>query len=232
MVSANGFLCTAWTDVYRLFGILREQVMGCVVCKAVRSKVEEDLYLHVLPAVARGGWTGVKQQMDNFGSPDRVDAQTLCGNQASGERGTSSGRHNLRRVGPCLLVQLVIHEVSDYERQKFDNPRIEASPRVTVRVPEAVDFELVAAIEHHGRSMRSGHYVGYRRMVDGRWLVLNDDGEGFYPGSLRHGRVLTEAEFAARSLYCLILILEKQEAARQAYFYTQIVSTKRQATSV
>ena len=34
--------------------------------------------------------------------------------------------------------------------------------------------------------------------------MLNDDGQGYYPGSLRHGRVLTEAEFAARQMYvCL-----------------------------
>ena len=34
--------------------------------------------------------------------------------------------------------------------------------------------------------------------------MLNDDGQGWFPGSLRHGRVLTEAEFAARQMYvCL-----------------------------
>ena len=34
--------------------------------------------------------------------------------------------------------------------------------------------------------------------------MLNDDGQGWFPGSLRHGRVLTEAEFAVRQMYvCL-----------------------------
>ena len=99
-----GFFAPHTTDVYKLFGILRERVMGCVFCKTMRTKVEEDLYLSVLPAAARGGWTGVRQQLDNFGSPERLDEGTVCGNEECGLEGTSCGRHNLRRVGAYLLV--------------------------------------------------------------------------------------------------------------------------------
>ena len=144
------------TDVYKLFGLVRRSVRGCVGCKTVFVRVEQDLFLQAWPDLGR---TTVRQQLDCFGGAERLEMTTRC---ECGLFGTSGVKRSLCRVGAYLVVQLMIYEAGHAERRKLLNPQIEASLRVTVRVPEEVDFELVAAIEHHGMSMLSGHMHVFR----------------------------------------------------------------------
>ena len=157
------------------------------------SKFEELSVLHIHPPPPGGiRETSVKSQLDNFGSTEVLEDVTcsLCTLRGVGVR-----RQYLSRVGPLLVLQLGIYDVTT--RRKFGSDvRIFADERVSVRIEERVrDYDLVAAVEHLGSErMTSGHYVCYRRRDDGKWMVLNDDGSCNLGGP-SHGRVLSATEF-------------------------------------
>ena len=155
------------------------------------------LVLPVLPPPGgRSVETRVKWQLENFGVPE-PQADLRC--DACGSVGGCVRREYLVRLGPLMLVQLAVYDVGT--RNKLLGVRIHADERVTMRVggtPQ--EYLLLAAVEHVGNSLNSGHYVCYRRVdADGSWLVLNDDG-GTGIG-LRHGSRLSAEEFRERQLY-------------------------------
>ena len=167
-------------------------------CGAVVSKFEEHTVLQIHPPRGGSRETSVKAQLENFGDTEVLENVTC---DSCKQRGQSVRRQYLSRVGPLLVVQLGIYDVAT--RRKFGRDvRICSDERVSVRVEGRVrDYELVAAVEHVGsRDMNSGHYVCYRRREDGRWLVLNDDGQVYFGGP-PHGTVLSSSDFGKRQMY-------------------------------
>ena len=104
-------------------------------------------------------------------------------------------------MGPLLLVQLSVYDCNT--RAKLTNVRIHADERMTLRVgSNACEYELVAAVEHIGGSLRSGHFICFRRCADQSWLVLNDDGaRGKLPGGPSHGTHLPSQAFGRRQMF-------------------------------
>ena len=98
--------CTS--QCYQHFGIIKEDAFGCVACKHVSRKAEELLVLTVVPPSNAGGRTSVGQQVDNWGSPERM-AEMRC--SVCGVVGNIGRREYLRRVGPFLLAQLAIYDL-------------------------------------------------------------------------------------------------------------------------
>ena len=111
-----------------------------------------------------------------------------------------------------MILQLGIYDVSSVEKWKLPG-RIVASPGIVVRLQGGVqaELELVAAVEHIGVSMCTGHYVAYRRVAVGGWRVLNDSGETREGPA--HGTILSQPEFAERQMYlCLYARVEASRA--------------------
>ena len=105
-----------------------------------------------------------------------------------------------------LLVQLSVYDVST--GRKLNSVRIHADSRLTLRVGgHACEYELVAAVEHLGESVTSGHYVCYRRdSATGLWRLLNDDGDTLLKPrdgrrDLEHGELLSHDVFSKRQMY-------------------------------
>ena len=65
----------------------------------------------------------------------------------------------MRRIGEILVLHLGVYDMGDPNLPKLDNVRIVASPKIVVRSQQAASFELIAAIEHYGSSLRGGHYI-------------------------------------------------------------------------
>ena len=196
----HGFAPLTVSTAHQLFAVLTEWRRGCTRCLTVLSKFEESLTIPILPPPGgQNQETQVKWQLENLGSPEEV-AELRC--NTCGSVGSCVRRQYLARVGPLLLVQLSIYDVSS--RQKLRNVRIHANERLELRADgRDYEYNLVAAIEHVGASLHSGHYICYRRdLVTNTWLVLNDDGAT--PIGLPHGTRLSATQFLARQMYiCL-----------------------------
>ena len=167
--------------------------------------LEEFLVLLIIaPPGVRNRESCVKVQLENFGEPETVrdfDC-AVCGVKG----GPCVRRQYLARVGPLLLVQLSVYDVST--GRKLNSVRINADCRLTLRVGgHACEYELVAAVEHLGESLTSGHYVCYRReRATGLWRLLNDDGKTFHKPrdgfrDLEHGELLSHDVFSKRQMY-------------------------------
>ena len=82
---------------------------------------------------------------------------------------------------------------------KIADASVMASPEIAVHGRR---FQLIAAIEHVGESLNSGHYVVLRRETLNRWRVLNDS--GLTPIGPEHGTVMSDVEMLQRQMYvCL-----------------------------
>ena len=188
--------------MHQLFSVVTEWCRGCFCetspggrCGAMLSLFDQQIMLKV-PAPLHEISVGAFFQ--NFGNIEVLE-RVSCG--CCKQTGQSVRRQYLSRVGPLLLLQLAIYDVST-QRKFGRDVRILADERVSVRVEGRVcDYDLVAAVEHLGDdSMRNGHYVCYRRREDGSWLVLNDDGYG-PSNEPRHGSVMRSEDFQERQMY-------------------------------
>ena len=205
-----GFARLGIGDARQLFSVVTDARSGCfaeispgVRCLSVSSKLEEEMMVRVvLPPGTGYRETRVRWQLENFGTPEHAPERRCDRDEGGcGQVGACANRQFLARVGPLLLVQLSVYDLAT--RTKLNNVRIHADERMTLRVGgNACVYELVAAVEHIGRSLSSGHYICFRRCAGNEWLVLNDDGRGQVrvPGP-SHGSRLNSRTFAQRQMF-------------------------------
>ena len=193
------------TPVYDLFAVLSDYATGCGYddCRKVNRQGEEELRLRVPPprsSSAGVALTSTAIWASTFGDVHLAQEDTRC--SFCGTPSRIVRRRTLKKVGAYLILQLSLYDMGKPADgfPKLRNSRIEASPQIEVVVQgTAIQFELVAAVEHIGRSLRGGHYVTHRREASGSWRVLNDDGKTRTGPT--HGSLLTEQEFLKRQMY-------------------------------
>jgi len=184
------------SSVYDIFGVCSEIRRGCYACKFVSHSWAEQLLCMVPTPPPPSRHTTTAIWADNYGSIEFLpDARCDCG-----LRGQTCRRESLKRVGDILLLQLAVYDMDDPSLRKLADARIVASPQIVLRSQGATSFKLIAAIEHVGDSLRSGHYIAYRLETSGMWRVLNDDGKTSL--GLRHGSLMSQSQLDQRQLYC------------------------------
>ena len=171
-------------------GIADMRRRGCRACRRVSRSVEQFLCAPVgkeSPSVAA--------YFEQYDATEELDGNCpLCG-----APGPTYCSRVLMRTGRVLLAQLCVYDMLAEGFPKIVNARIEAS---LVIVVHGRNFRLIAATEHIGAGLRSGHYITHRRLLTGGWQVLNDSGlTGAGP---RHGSRMSDMQFARRQMYlCL-----------------------------
>lgn len=71
-------------------------------------------------------------------------------------------------------TNLDIERAFDYILSHPTQPK-SVKPVQQEEAPSSTLYDLTAFISHKGPSIHCGHYVTYRKEVDGRWVLCNDD---------------------------------------------------------
>ena len=196
-VAGSSLLPPRRSEIFDIFGICIETQRGCFGCKVVKHDWAEQLFCMVPTPPPPSRHTTTAIWADNYGSIELLsDAE--C--EYCSSRGHSCRRESVRRIGEILVLNLGVYDMEDPHLPKLHNVRIVASPEIVVRSQQAASFELIAAIEHYGSSLRGGHYIAYRREANGMWRVLNDDGNTLSE-PLKHGDLINQAQLDRRQLY-------------------------------
>ena len=196
-VAGSSLLPPRRSEIFDIFGICIETQRGCFGCKVVKHDWAEQLFCMVPTPPPPSRHTTTAIWADNYGSIELLsDAE--C--EYCSSRGHSCRRESVRRIGEILVLNLGVYDMEDPDLPKLHNVRIVASPEIVVRSQQAASFELIAAIEHYGSSLRGGHYIAYRREANGMWRVLNDDGNTLSE-PLKHGDLINQAQLDRRQLY-------------------------------
>jgi ubiquitin carboxyl-terminal hydrolase 14 len=112
--------------------------------------------------------------------PTTLDLYDFCTDEYKKE--LSVTRDVLRKEKEEELMDKLKGKESDSPQQKkqktennSDDMEIDSTPKNILATPETAWYELRAVVTHKGRTANSGHYVGWVKTDDGRWLKFDDD---------------------------------------------------------
>ena len=76
LTARNNLIAPCLAQCFKMLGIVRETAAGCVACRFVGKKAEEQLFLQILPppltAVKENRHTSHAVQIENWGAPENV----------------------------------------------------------------------------------------------------------------------------------------------------------------
>jgi len=87
----------------------------------------------------------------------------------------SEKREELRRIKEEKIMSKQSDEPRE-KKQKMDDVETEnAEKKSLTDTPDTAWYELCGVVTHKGRTANSGHYVGWVKSDNGRWLKFDDD---------------------------------------------------------